>query len=66
MDILRVKKAQLPSPPITSTKNRKVTIADSDSGGASPMAGSSTGPGTLIQGQDQGAHGSTNISGVGF
>ena len=51
MDILRHKKAQLPVPPITSTKKRKITstaiIADSDSADALPEAGSSTGPGTL-------------------
>lgn len=47
MDILRVKKAQLPVPPITATKKQKTissaaTIVDEDS----PEAGSSTGPGT--------------------
>jgi hypothetical protein len=54
MDILRHKKAQLPVPPITSTKKRKITstatIADLDSADAPPEAGSSTGPGTLALG----------------
>jgi len=59
MDILRHKKAQLPVPPITSTKKRKITstltVADSDSADAPPEAGSSTGPGTLAQrGAEQG------------
>ena len=54
MDILRHKKAQLPVPPITSTKKRKITstatIADSDSADVlMPEAGSSTGLGTLTQ-----------------
>lgn len=48
MDILRVKKAQLPVPPTTATKKQKTissaaTIIDEDL----PEAGSSTGPGTL-------------------
>lgn len=47
MDILRVKKAQLPVPPTTATKKQKIssaaTIIDEDL----PEAGSSTGPGTL-------------------
>jgi len=55
MDILRIKKAHLPSPPAVSTrkrKERKVTSAeavhDNDSGMASvPEAGPSTGVGTL-------------------
>jgi len=56
MDILRVKKAQLPAPPIASTKKRKITsavaVAEEDSGEAlSMVAGSSTGPGTLMQNQ---------------
>jgi hypothetical protein len=54
MDILRHKKAQLPVPPITSTKKRKITstatIADSDSADVLLEAGSSMGPGTLAQG----------------
>ena len=44
MDILRVKKAQLPVPPIKKQKiSSAATIIDEDS----PEAGSSTGPGTL-------------------
>lgn len=72
MDILRVKKAQLPIPPITSPKKRKITsavnVADSDCD-ASPTAGSSTGRGTLAQatgvghgGQNQGAEQSLNTT----
>jgi hypothetical protein len=57
MDILRHKKAQLPIPPITSTKKRKITstamIADSDAADALPEAGSSTGPGTLMQAPEE-------------
>lgn len=50
MDILRHKKAQLPVPPITSSKKRKIitstaSVADSDV--ADGGVGSSTGPGTL-------------------
>ncbi|KAF9464388.1 hypothetical protein BDZ94DRAFT_1162036 [Collybia nuda] len=52
MDILRVKKAQLPTPPIVSTKKRKerkvtsaAAIAECD--GTTLEAGSSTGPGTM-------------------
>jgi hypothetical protein len=67
MDILRVKKAQLPAPPITSTKKRKitsgkitsaVTVADSDCD-TLPTAGSSTGTGTLAQ-ATRGGHGGQN------
>lgn len=57
MDILRIKKAHLPSPPavnLRKRKERKVTSAaaihDTDSGIAGvvvPEAGSSTGVGTL-------------------
>jgi hypothetical protein len=57
MDILRIKKAHLPSPPVASTrkrKERKVTSAaaihDNDGGTAGvaiPEAGSSTGVGTM-------------------
>lgn len=53
MDILRHKKAQLPVPPITSSKKRKITstatVADSDSveAAVTAEAGPSTGPGTL-------------------
>lgn len=57
MDILRIKKAHLPSPPATSArkrKERKVTSAaaihDNDgctAGVTMPEAGSSTGVGTL-------------------
>jgi hypothetical protein len=57
MDILRHKKAQLPIPPIMSTKRRKITstamIADSDAADALPEAGSSTGPGTLMQAPEE-------------
>lgn len=52
MDILRVKKAQLPTPPIVSTKkrkDRKITSAAAitECDGVPPEAGSSTGPGTI-------------------
>lgn len=50
MDILRVKKAQLPVPPITSSKKKKFTSAATimDDSADDPLeAGSSTGPGTV-------------------
>lgn len=62
MDILRVKKAQLPAPPIASPKKRKITITSAvtiaDDCDASP-AGSSTGPGTLTR-TTKGGHGRQN------
>jgi len=76
MDILRVKKAQLPAPPITSPKKRKitsaVTVADSECD-TLPTAGSSTGTGTLAQatrsghgGQNQGTGQSPSTPKVGI
>ena len=56
MDILRIKKAHLPSPPAVNARKRKdkvvsqEAIQDTDSGTAGvtvPEAGSSTGVGTL-------------------
>jgi len=66
MDILRHKKAQLPIPPITSTKKKVTSMttvgvgaddSDMDCGdalglGLGAEAGSSTGPGTLRRGHD--------------
>lgn len=50
MDILRVKKAQLPAPPVPSAakkrKERKVTSAAAIEDQDVPEAGSSHGPGT--------------------
>jgi hypothetical protein len=53
MDILRIKKAQLPSPPPQAPKKRKEkkitsapAVSESNLGEASREAGSSTGPGT--------------------
>jgi hypothetical protein len=82
MDILRVKKAQLPAPPITSPKKKEnhykrkitsaVTVADSDCDNL-PTAGSSTGTGTLAQatrggrgGQNQGTGQSPSTPKVGI
>ena len=54
MDILRIKKAHLPSPPAVNSRKRKerkvISVAathDTDSGVMVPEAGSSTGVGTL-------------------
>jgi hypothetical protein len=51
MDILRVKKAQVPAMPVASRKRKVITpatVADGDDA-AQPEAGSSSGPGTLMQ-----------------
>jgi hypothetical protein len=72
MDILRHKKAQLPIPPITSTKKKKITstatIVDSDSVDAAAPAepGSSTGPGTLTAQQGCSVDMGVGVEGYGL